>query len=70
MNEVSPGLQLHYDRADILDAVQLSYSFVARRDVSERYRPTNVGFGVSYTLPLVTALVAASPGDLLLAARG
>jgi predicted ATPase len=66
MNEVSPGLQLHYDRADAMDAVQLSYSFVARRDTSSKYRPTNVGFGVSYTLPVVTVLLAAEPGDLIL----
>jgi predicted ATPase len=66
MNEVSPGVQLHYDRADAMDAVQLSYSFVTRRDTSARYRPTNVGFGVSYTLPVVTAILAAEPGDLLL----
>jgi predicted ATPase len=66
MNEVSPGLQLHYDRADAMDAVQLSYSFVARRDTSSKYRPTNVGFGVSYTLPVVTTLLAAEPGDILL----
>ncbi len=66
MNEVSPGLQLHYDSADAIDAVQLSYSFVARRDTSSKYRPTNVGFGVSYTLPVVTTLLAAEPGDLLL----
>lgn len=66
MNEVSPGLQVHYDRADVMDLVQLSYSFVARRDTSSRYRPTNVGFGVSYVLPVVTSLIAAEPGDLLL----
>lgn len=66
MNEISPGLQLHCERADVMDVVQLSYSFVARRDTSSRYRPTNVGFGVSYALPMVTSLVAAEPGDLLL----
>ena len=66
MNEVSPGLQLHYDRADTIDAVQLSYSFVTHRDTTSHYRPTNVGFGVSYTLPVVTALLAAQPGHLIL----
>ena len=63
MNEVSPGVQIHYDRADAMDAVKLSYSFVTRRDTSSKYRPTNVGFGVSYTLPVVTTLLAAEPGD-------
>lgn len=66
MGEVSPGLQLHFEKPAALDLVKLSYSFVARRDTSSRYRPTNVGFGVSYTLPVVTAVLSAEPGDLLL----
>lgn len=66
MGEVSPGLQLHFEKPPALDLVKLSYSFVARRDTSSRYRPTNVGFGVSYTLPVVTALLSAEPGDLIL----
>jgi len=36
MSEVSPGLQIHCDRADSMDAVQLSYSFVARHDTSSK----------------------------------
>jgi predicted ATPase len=66
MGEVSPGLQLHFSEESTLDLVGLSYSFVARRDTSSRYRPTNVGFGVSYTLPVVVAVLSAEPGDLLL----
>ena len=66
MGEVSPGLQLHFHGESTLDLVKLSYSFVARRETSSRYRPTNVGFGVSYTLPVVVALLSAEPGDLLL----
>lgn len=66
MGEVSPGIQLHLESRANLDLVQVEYSFIARRDTSGRYRPTNVGFGVSYTLPIVTAVLAAQPGDLLL----
>lgn len=66
MNEVSPGIRLHYGRTVAMDAVQLSYSFVTHRDTTSNYRPTNVGFGVSYTLPVVTTLLAAEPGDLIL----
>jgi predicted ATPase len=66
MGEVSPGLRIHFDREGTLDLVRLAYSFVARRDTSSQYRPTNVGFGVSYTLPIVTAVLSARPGDLLL----
>jgi hypothetical protein len=66
MGEISTGIQIHCDRAESLDSVQMSYSFVSNRDTSPRYRPTNVGFGVSYTLPVVTVLLSAQPGDLLL----
>jgi predicted ATPase len=66
MGEISPGIQLHLESRPNLDLVQVEYSFIARRDTSSRYRPTNVGFGVSYTLPIVTAVLAAQPGDLLL----
>ncbi len=66
MGEISTGIQIHCDRAELLDSVQMSYSFVSNRDASSRYRPTNVGFGVSYTLPVVTVLLSAQPGDLLL----
>lgn len=66
MGEISPGIQLHFDQERSADLVKLSYSFVARRDRSSQYRPTNVGFGVSYTLPVVTAILSAQPDDLLL----
>lgn len=66
MGEISTGIQIHCDRAEELDSVQMSYSFLSNRDTSSRYRPTNVGFGVSYTLPVVTVLLSAQPGDLLL----
>lgn len=66
MGEVSPGIQLHFGSEPTLDLVRLAYSFVARRDTSRYYRPTNVGFGVSYTLPVVIAVLAARPGDLIL----
>ena len=61
MGEISPGVQIHSDSESSLDIVSLSYSFISRRDVSRRYRATNVGFGVTYALPVVTALLSARP---------
>ena len=66
MGEISPGVQIHLEPNPGLDLIGLSYSFVARRDVSKRFRPTNVGFGVTYSLPVVTAILSSAPGDLLL----
>ena len=66
MGEISPGVQLHLSTEPALDLVQVAYSFVARRNTSSRHRPTNIGFGISYVLPVVTAILAAGPGDLLI----
>jgi predicted ATPase len=66
MGEISPGVQIHLEPQSGLDLIGLSYSFVARRDVSRHFRPTNVGFGVTYALPVVTAVLSSRPGDLVL----
>ena len=66
MGEVSPGVQIHLDTQGKLDLVGMTYSFVARRDVSRRFRPTNVGFGLTYALPVITAVLASKPGDFLI----
>ena len=66
MGEVSPGVQIHLDSQVELDLIGVTFSFVARRDVSRKFRPTNVGFGLTYALPIITAILAAKPGDLII----
>jgi predicted ATPase len=66
MSEFSPGLRIELAADVTRDAVSLRYRFEARRGVSNSFRATNVGFGVSYTLPVVVAILSASPGDLVL----
>ncbi len=63
---VSPGTRLQVTPHAGLDLVQLAYSFVSGKDVSSPYRPTNVGFGITYALPILVAVLAADPGSLLL----
>lgn len=66
MSEVSPGVRLELERYDAIDAVSIGYSFVMGHLISNRYRSTNVGFGITYTLPVIVALLAARPGALVL----
>ncbi len=66
LGEVSPGVRLSVRPVRDMDLVQLQYSFVEGADVSNAYRPTNVGFGLTYTLPIVVGALAARPGALLL----
>jgi predicted ATPase len=66
MGEFSPNLRLVTSDESDQDRVRLRYQFEGSRGLSNQYRPTNVGFGVSYTFPVILAILAAEPGDLLL----
>jgi predicted ATPase len=60
MGEWMPGLQL---RADLFAGTNVAAIRIQRRDVtSEWMRPTNVGFGISHSLPIVVAGLLA-PAD-------
>ncbi|MCI0673658.1 MAG: DUF3696 domain-containing protein [Myxococcaceae bacterium] len=63
---ISPGTRLKITSHPAMDLVQLQYQFVSGQDVSDPYRATNVGFGLTYTLPVLVATLAAKPGALLL----
>ncbi len=66
LGEISPGALLSTIPYRDLDVVQLKYSFVTGSDVSNAYRPANVGFGLTYTLPIVVAALASPPGSILI----
>ena len=63
---VSPGTRIHAVPYPDMDLVSLQFSFVGEGFVSDRYRATNVGFGLTYALPLIVATLMSAPGALLL----
>jgi predicted ATPase len=63
---ISPGTRLQVTAHRAMDAVQLGYQFVSGSDVTDVYRPTNVGFGLTYTLPILVAVLSARPGTLVI----
>ena len=66
LQEVTPGVHLELETIQDADAIIAGFSFDRPGDVeSRRYRATNVGFGLSYTLPVLAALLA-PPGTLCL----
>ena len=66
LQEVTPGAHLQIEMIQDADAIIAGFSFDRPGDVeSRRYRATNVGFGLSYTLPVLAALLA-PPGTLCL----
>jgi predicted ATPase len=66
MREVSPGIRINPTEYQGLDVVDLRYSFEHKYGTTNPYRSTNVGFGITYTLPIIVALLSATPETLLL----
>lgn len=71
MQHLSPGVRLRSsdtERIKQTDLVTLGFSYASTElgQISARRRPANVGFGLTYSLPIVTACLSAPPGSLLL----
>jgi predicted ATPase len=66
MGEISPGVRLATQSLGDLSLARLSFSFATGGATSRSMRPTSVGFGLSYTLPVVVALLAAPSGGIVL----
>jgi predicted ATPase len=67
MQEICPGINLQTEALARTDFVQLSFQFGrAGLSSTNRYRPTNVGFGLTYVLPVVVACLTAGTRSLLL----
>ena len=59
LQEVTPGARLQFETIQAADALIAGFSFERPGDVpTRRYRATNVGFGLSYTLPVLLALLS------------
>ena len=66
VSEVSPGTRIEINPYSELDLMNLQYSFERGKQVSNAYRSTNVGFGITYTLSVIVALLSSAKGDLVL----
>ncbi len=68
MGDVSPGTVIRVVGYEEMDLMRLTFGF-ARADTAgdvRYYRSTNVGFGLTYTLPVLVALLASPAGALVL----
>ncbi|GAA1900392.1 DUF3696 domain-containing protein [Streptomyces sodiiphilus] len=66
MGDLCPGVDIQADAIEGADAVRLSYGFQGMLGPTRRRRPSNVGFGLTYVLPVVVACLTAGPGSLVL----
>jgi predicted ATPase len=63
MGEISPGVRLNFLSDPEQDTSRIA---IGENGRPKKYRATNVGFGISYTLPIVLLLLCSKPGDVLL----
>lgn len=65
LSTVSPGVKL--EARSIVDAGMTNLQFSEDIPlIQDKYNPMNVGFGLSYVLPVVLALLKAQKGDLVI----
>ncbi|MDJ0660887.1 MAG: DUF3696 domain-containing protein [Crocosphaera sp.] len=62
MSDISPGVELNLETRPDLDLINLRYNY----GDENFYRPTNIGFGVTYVLPILVAILSAKPGALII----
>jgi predicted ATPase len=66
LTEIGQNPRIHLQEYFKMDLVNLEFSFVRDGLPSMNYRPTNVGFGLTYSLPIFVATLASVPGSLIL----
>lgn len=69
MNTISPGIQFDFTDVQTADTISLTIrqpEVAAHMGTIMDYKPVNVGFGISYSLPIIVALLKAKPGDLVI----
>ncbi|MCX4844634.1 DUF3696 domain-containing protein [Streptomyces sp. NBC_00893] len=66
LGDLCPGVDIQAEAIKGTDAVSLSYGFQGTLGATKRRRPSNVGFGLTYVLPIVVACLSARPGSLIL----
>ena len=62
MGEISPGTRIKVTPNSGMDLMSLQFAY----GLSNDYRSTNIGFGVTYTLPILVAILSASSDTLIL----
>lgn len=66
LGEISPDVRFEIQEIPGTDKVVLNYQFANRDAVGNRFRPKNVGFGISYVLPVIVALLSYSKDKVII----
>lgn len=65
LNEISPNVKIDIQDIENTDFAKIGY-YYTDNEKSNTFRPTNTGFGVSYVLPVIVALLKATAGSIII----
>ena len=66
LQDISPGINLKSQYYPEIDAAKFNYQFEYGDLTTPEFRPTNVGFGLTYALPIITSILSSQPGDIVI----
>ncbi|MDD2970868.1 MAG: DUF3696 domain-containing protein [Lachnospiraceae bacterium] len=66
LQEISPDVRVRVDVNQLMNLSELRYEFVEGENTTNLYRCVNVGFGLTYVLPVIITLVSANVGDVII----
>lgn len=66
LGEIRPGTRISLVEHTEMDLINLRYDFKGKGEFSNKFRPINVGYGLTNILPILTAILSAQPGTILL----
>lgn len=66
LTEISPGVKLNVIEVPHVDKVLLNYEFELLKGKTSAFKPANVGFGISFVLPVITSLLLAKRETIII----
>jgi predicted ATPase len=66
LSEVSNGIEVLAKKHSDIHRASLSYKYTFGDNITNEYKPMNVGFGITYVLPIIVAILKSKPDDLLI----
>ena len=66
LGEISKGVEVKAKKYAEIQKASLSFQYTYGGTTSNEYSPLNVGFGLTYVLPIIVALLKSNPKDLLI----
>jgi len=66
LSEITPGTRLIAEDVKGLDVVRLAIKFETKDGYTNEVKPVNTGFGITYVLPVVVAILKAKKDDILI----